>query len=203
MSSSRIVDKAATEQPRREMKMENIPAKFELSQEQLQKIMPLLSAQKASVFHPLLVKAMREFEINTPKRAAAFIAQLAHESGQLYYMEEIADGSAYEGREDLGNVFPGDGKKFKGRGPIQLTGRANYRAFGKELGVDLENEPKLAASPQLGFRIAGCFWRRKGLNPLADSGDFKTITRKINGGDRGMQDRIKFHIVAKEVLGDE
>lgn len=175
--------------------------KFEVTLEQLRKIMPLLPQAKATLFHPLIVAAMEEFEINNQLRAAAFLAQLAHESAQLRYMEEIADGSAYENRKDLGNVLPGDGKRYKGRGPIQLTGRANYRDFGKELGLDLENEPKLASMPEVGFRIAGCFWKRKGLNAMADAGQFKDITKKINGGYIGLEDRIKYYVVAKETLG--
>lgn len=175
--------------------------KFELKQEDVRKIMPQLSDQKLQAYFPLLTKAMNEFEINNACRAAAFLAQLAHESGQFRYMEEIADGSAYEGRKDLGNTEPGDGKRFKGRGPIQLTGRINYRLFGKELGLDLENDPLQAAKPEVGFRVAGCFWRRKGLNPLADACDFKTITKRINGGFNGLQDREKYYNRAMEVLG--
>lgn len=181
--------------------------KFQVTLDQLRKIMPQLSLAKATPFHPLLVGAMDEFEINTPLRAAAFLAQIAHESAQLRYMEEIADGSAYEGRKDLGNVIAGDGKRYKGRGPIQLTGRTNYRDYGKELGLDLENEPTLAALPNVGFRIAGCFWKRKGLNALADAGEFRKISIRINGINKktgepnGLADRIKYYVVAKATLG--
>ena len=174
---------------------------FNLTKDQLKKIMPGIPDAKFDLYFPLLTKAMSEFEINNACRASAFLAQLAHESGQLRYMEEIHDGSNYEGRKDLGNTEPGDGKRYKGRGPIQLTGRINYRLFGKELGLDLEDEPLLAAKPEVGFRIAGCYWRRKGLNPLADACEFKEITRKINGGYNGLDDRIKYYNRAKEVLG--
>ncbi len=168
---------------------------------QLAKIMPQLRSQKRAEYLPLLLKAMDEFEINTPLRVAAFVAQLAHESGQFRYMEEIASGAAYEGRKDLGNVFPGDGKRFKGRGPIQLTGRTNYRDAGKELGLELETNPTLAATPEVGFRTAGWFWKRKALNSLADAGEFKAISKKINGGYNGLEDRIKYYTVAKSALG--
>src|SRR5207342_2210749 len=107
------------------------------------------SDEKARHYLPYLNAAMAEAKINTPARKAAFLAQLAHESGELRYMEEIADGSAYEGRRDLGNTHPGDGRRFKGRGPIQLTGRANYERFGELLGVDLVNDPDQAAKPEL------------------------------------------------------
>lgn len=179
----------------------------ELTLEQLSKIMPLLHKAKATAFLPYVNVALGEFEITTPLRMAAFLAQVAHESAQLRYFEEIADGSAYEGRKDLGNVFPGDGKRYKGRGPIQLTGRANYHDYGKELGLDLENSPELGASAAVGFRIAGCFWKRKGLNALADVGEFRKISIKINGINKktgepnGLEDRIKYYTVAKSVLG--
>lgn len=127
--------------------------------------------------------------MDNPKRLAHFLAQLCHESGCLRYMEEIASGSAYEGRADLGNTEPGDGKRYKGRGPIQLTGRANYRAFGRRIGIDLERHPQLAAIPSIGLHLALEYWKDRGLNALADADDIRAITRKINGGYNGLDDR--------------
>ncbi len=167
---------------------------------QLKKIMPNLSQAKAEQYLPHLNKAMAEAGINTPKRQAAFLAQLAHESAEFRYMEEIASGAAYEGRKDLGNTQPGDGVRFKGRGPIQLTGRANYRAAGKALGIDLENNPKRAADPDVGFRTAAWYWNTRNLNKYADSGDFKELTRRINGGYNGLADRQKYYARALDVL---
>src|SRR5262249_20021786 len=162
-----------------------------LTAAELRAIMPALTRERAATFLKPLRAAIKEFDITTPKRQAAFLAQLAHESGQLRYMEELASGEAYEGRKDLGNTQPGDGKKYKGRGPIQLTGRANYRRAGKALGLDLENHPEKAATPEVGCRVAGWFWKTHGLNELADKGDFKQITRRINGGYRGLESRQK------------
>ncbi len=175
----------------------------DLTMAQLRAIMPHLPEAKAKDYLPPLNAAMREFEINNPARRAAFLAQLAHESGELRYMEEIASGEAYEGRKDLGNTEPGDGKRFKGRGPIQLTGRSNYRRAGKALGLDLENHPTQAAEPKVGFRVAGWFWKTHDLNRLADEGDFKQITRRINGGYNGMESRIRYHERAVTVLKPE
>ncbi|MBE2248694.1 MAG: glycoside hydrolase family 19 protein [Myxococcus sp.] len=169
--------------------------------EQLRRVMPNLSPERAAAMTPHLNRAMQEAGINTPKRAAAFIAQLAHESGQLRYFEELASGRAYEGRRDLGNTQPGDGTRFKGRGPIQLTGRANYEAASRALGVDLVNNPELAARPDVGFRVAAWYWSSRGLNQLADRGDFDGITQRINGGQNGAADRRQFHQRATEVLG--
>lgn len=148
--------------------------------------------------------ALVEGSINTCQRKSAFLAQLAHESGQLVYMEELASGEAYEGRTDLGNTQPGDGKRYKGRGPIQLTGRANYRAAGKALGLDLEGNPELVKTPAVGFRTSVWFWTTKGLNALADVGTldaFRQITRRINGGTNGQADREEYWAKAKTVLG--
>ena len=148
--------------------------------------------------------ALVEGSINTCHRKAAFLAQLAHESGQLVYMEEIASGAAYEGRLDLGNTQPGDGKRFKGRGPIQLTGRANYRAAGKALGLDLEAKPELVKTPEVGFRTSVWFWTVHQLNALADVGtldSFRKITKKINGGTNGQADRENYWAKAKNTLG--
>lgn len=171
-----------------------------LTSELLRKIMTRCPASKLAEYFPFIEQAMQEFEINTPLRQAAFIAQLAHESCELKFMEEIASGAAYEGRRDLGNTQPGDGKRYKGRGPIQLTGRANYKRFGDLLGLDLVNNPQLAATPQVGFRIAGLFWKSHGLNELADQQKFQTITRRINGGLNGQADRVKYYNLAKKIL---
>jgi len=172
-----------------------------VSLEQLMAIMPKLSRAKAEAYLPHLNAAMAEAKIDTPKRKAALLAQLAHESAEFRYFEEIASGAAYEGRKDLGNTQPGDGKRFKGRGPIQLTGRANYRAAGKALGLDLENNPTLAATPEVGFRTAAWFWTTRDLNKYADAGQFDTITRRINGGLNGKKSRDYYHNKAKAILG--
>ena len=122
-------------------------------------------------------------------RLIHFLAQLAHESGNFRYMEEIASGAAYEGRKDLGNTQAGDGKRYKGRGPIQLTGRANYRRYGQQLGIDFENNPEIVAIPSVGLLVACKFWSDNGLNTLADQDDLRAITRRINGGYNGFEDR--------------
>jgi predicted chitinase len=171
-----------------------------ISEDELARIMPGLPRTKRQQYLPLLQAAMTEFEITTYLREAAFLAQLAHESGQLKWFEELASGDAYEGRSDLGNTQKGDGRRYKGRGPIQLTGRANYRKFGKILGLDLEKSPKQAATPEVGFRIAGAFWTDRGLNELADARDFRKITKRINGGYRGWEERLAFYSRALMVL---
>lgn len=168
--------------------------------EQLMALMPRLNRAVAGMYLRPLNEAMLEAGITTKARRAAFLAQLAHESAELRYMEEIASGEAYEGRVSLGNTQPGDGMRYKGRGPIQLTGRANYRAAGKALGVDLENEPQRAAAPEVSFRVAGWYWASRGLNALADVGDFLTITRRINGGENGLAQREAYHRRALAIL---
>jgi predicted chitinase len=173
----------------------------DLTARQLQAVMPNLPDDRAATFLKPLNEAMKEFDVNTPKRQAAFLAQIAHESGELKYMEEIASGAAYEGRKSLGNTEPGDGKRYKGRGPIQLTGRNNYRRAGMALKLDLEGTPKLAAQPDIGCRVAGWFWKAHGLNELADQGDFLQITKRVNGGTKGLERREAYYTRAKEALG--
>jgi putative chitinase len=148
-----------------------------------------------------LNEAMAEYEINTPLRQAAFLAQIAHESGELRYVREIASGEAYEGRADLGNTKAGDGKRFRGRGLIQVTGRANYEACGKALGLPLLDFPEMLELPTYAAKSAAWFWKSRGLNELADNGSFKEITKKINGGYNGWTDRQKFYERAKAVVG--
>jgi predicted chitinase len=172
-----------------------------LTLSQLQAVMPSLTTARAAEMLPHLARAMAEARISTPRRKAAFLAQLAHESGQLRYFEELASGDAYEGRANLGNTQPGDGRRYKGRGPIQLTGRANYRDAGRELGLPLEEKPELVATPAVGFRTAAWFWRTRELNELADAGNFLAITKRINGGTNGLADREKYHERARAALG--
>lgn len=167
---------------------------------QLQSIMTFAKARIPAFIAPLN-GAMHEFHINSPIRQAAFIAQIAHESGELRYVEEIASGIAYEYRKDLGNTQPGDGMKFKGRGLIQITGRNNYYECGKALGVDLITNPELLETNDLACRSAAWFWASRGLNDLADRGDFERITKRINGGLNGYQERLVYHARAKTALG--
>lgn len=171
-----------------------------VTDDELRRIMPNCPAARRADYLPFIQQAMQEFSITSYLREAAFLAQLAHESGELRYMEELASGAAYEGRRDLGNTQPGDGKRYKGRGPIQLTGRANYKKYGDLLGLDLINNPTIAATKEVGFRIAGEFWKLNGLNELADQQKFETITRRINGGLNGQPDRVKYYNRAKQVL---
>lgn len=141
-----------------------------------------------------------EFELSTPLRQAHFLAQCAHESDGFNAVEEYASGRAYEGRKDLGNTKAGDGPRYKGRGPIQLTGRANYRKFGGALGIDLEGEPELAAEFPIAARTAGLYWKLHNLNRLADANDIRGITRAINGGYNGLDDRIRYFGLAQRAL---
>ena len=143
-------------------------------------------------------QAMIAAQITTPQRAAMWCAQIGHESVGLRYMEEIADGSAYEGRADLGNTHPGDGPRYKGSGPIQLTGRANFRAFTRWAQAaghtthDFEARPELVRQdPRWGFLAASWYWTqaRPQLNALSDAGDLEGATRAINGGLNGIADR--------------
>lgn len=139
--------------------------------------------------------------MDNPLRLAHFIAQVAHESGGFVYMEEIASGSKYEGRADLGNTQPGDGKLFKGRGPLQLTGRANYREYGQALGIYFEEHPEIVAYPSIGLHVACEYWKRRGLNAFADMDDVLAITKKVNGGTNGLDDRKARLAKVKGLLG--
>jgi len=154
-------------------------------------------------FFPHLVAAMARYGIDTPLRQAHFLAQVGHECAELTYMEEIADGSAYEGRDDLGNTEQGDGRRFKGRGLIQLTGRDNYRRYGAAIGVDLTRDEAwltVASDPARCADAAGWFWSVNGLNALADADDVERVTRRVNGGLNGFEDRKAKLVRAKFFL---
>jgi predicted chitinase len=124
--------------------------------------------------------------------------------GEFRFRAEIANGQAYEGRQDLGNVQPGDGQRFKGRGLIQLTGRANYADYGRAIGREAEllDKPALVAEDaELCVDVAGWFWSKNQLNALADADDLSTLTRRINGGLNGLDDRRRLPGRAKALLG--
>ena len=170
-----------------------------ITEDQLHTIMPHARSKVDTYLAPLN-DAMDEFEINTPQRQAAFLAQVAHESGEFRYVEELASGEAYEGRSDLGNVVEGDGVRFKGRGLIQITGRANYASCGSALGIDLLAEPELLETPVNACRSAAWFWSTHGLNELADADNFRKITLRINGGLNGQEDRLAYWELAKGAI---
>jgi putative chitinase len=170
-------------------------------------IMPRAAA-RASVFAPALDAAMAEFSITTARRAAAFLAQCAHESGELVYMRELGS-DAYLSKYDTGELAKclgntpeadGDGQRYRGRGPIQITGRDNYKACGLALGIDLLGQPELLEQPTHGCRGSAWFWRSRGLNELADQDHFGAITLRINGGYRGLDERLGYWLRARKLF---
>lgn len=181
---------------------------------QLRSIMPWCTDARAVVCLPHLNAAMEEFEIDTPARQAAFLAQIAHESGSLQYTRELGTGEAYDGRADLGNTRPEaieiakqndstPGRFYKGRGFIQITGYANYAACSRGLfgdGATLTHNPVLLERKELAARSAAWFWQSRHLSELADAGRFEDITRRINGGLNGQAERLAYFERAKEVL---
>ncbi|SED25967.1 glycoside hydrolase family 19 protein [Pseudomonas marginalis] len=174
-----------------------------ITEQQLLQILPR-AGWRAGIFILGLNAAMSQYAIDTPHRVAAFIAQIGHESGQLVHVREIwgptAQQAGYEGRADLGNTLKGDGSRYRGRGLIQITGRANYTACGEALGLDLINHPDFLELPQHAAMSAAWFWSTRGLNALADRGEFVKITRRINGGLTGQDDRQALYDRALKVL---
>ncbi|MCF3191424.1 glycoside hydrolase family 19 protein [Pseudomonas bubulae] len=174
-----------------------------ITAQQLLLILPN-AGQVAGVFVPVLNTAMSRYQIVGLKRVADFIAQVGHESGQLKYVKEIwgptAAQARYEGRKDLGNTAVGDGSKYRGRGLIQVTGRTNYIMCGEALALDLINQPELLEKPQHACMSVAWFWVTRGLNTLADAGQFDRITGRINGGQNGAADRQALYARALKVL---
>ena len=170
-----------------------------ITQEQLQHIALYGNAQQLAEYLPMLNDTMTKYEINTPLRAAHFLAQIIHESGSFNYTVELDSGLAYEYRADLGNTQKGDGPRYKGRGFIQLTGRSNYAHYGLHLGEDLLDDPDLVAT-KYPADVSGWFWANHSLNALADTDNVQAITRMINGGYNGLQDRIFYLQRAKAVI---
>lgn len=185
-----------------------------ISIEQLAAIMPHAQPRRIVAFCEPLNDAMQEFGIDTPARQAAFLSQVAHESGSLRYTLELASGHAYDSRADLGNTRPEaieaakrndttPGAFYKGRGLIQITGYDNYAACSLALFGNREaltQMPVILERKELAARSAAWFWSSRGLNGLADAGNFERITRRINGGLNGYADRVAYHNRAKEIL---
>lgn len=171
---------------------------MQLTADILRRIAPAAPKDVDKFVKPLIA-TMERYEINTLQRAAMFLAQLAHESDSFKAVEEYASGKAYEGRKDLGNVFPGDGVKYKGKSLIQLTGRANYKIVSKAFGIDFVAYPEKLKEPYWAAMIGGWFWDSKKLNTYADlpstwrskrkEDAFTTVSRLINGGLNGLADR--------------
>lgn len=170
--------------------------------------MPFAKESNIAKYYDPLLMAMVKFQINTPHRKAAFLAQIAHESGSLKYVEEIASGDAYDTRIDLGNTpeKDGDGRRYKGRGILQITGLANYKAVGAALSYDFVKDPEALELPGAASMSAGWFWKTRGLNELADKGDFEKISARINGINKktgrpnGIEDRWEHWERAKKAL---
>ncbi len=193
--------------------------KIWITKAKLKEIMPYVSQTNLDKYFKPLNATLDSHKITTNLRIAHFIAQVAHESGSFRYSKEIwknpklnakkiaTRGSRfqlkYEGNTKLGNTQPGDGYKFRGRGLIQLTGRTNYVKFGESLDKNFTegDNPDLVASAKYAVEVAGWYWSRKKLNALADKDDVIKITKLINGGLNGIDDRKKYLKKAKKALG--
>ncbi|WP_122418505.1 glycoside hydrolase family 19 protein [Pseudomonas viridiflava] len=171
-----------------------------ITTQQLLQILPYASS-RAGVFVPALNVAMGKYGIVTKLRIAAFLAQIGHESGQLRYVRELG-GDKYLSKYDTGKLAErlgntpeadGDGQLYCGRGLIQITGRANYAECGEALGLDLVSHPELLEQPQHAAMSAAWYWSSRGLNSLADKGDFLLITKRINGGTNGLSERLALY----------
>lgn len=180
---------------------------MQLTLAQLLRILPD-AGRNAAVFLPYLNAAMARRQINNPHRVAAFLAQIGHESGSLLYVRELwgpTDAQKkYDTRVDLGNTpeLDGDGFKYRGGGLMQITGLKNHRLcslvlFGDERLLD---RPELLTQPEWASESAAWFWMYRGLNEVADTGDFRRITKRINGGLNGYADRLRIWTRAREVL---
>ena len=141
-----------------------------------------------------------DFGIDTALRQQHFLSQCAHESDHFRTTQEYASGAAYEGRKDLGNFQKGDGRRFKGRGLIQLTGRANYGRAGHALEAPLLDQPELVERFPYAADVSGWFWKANGLNELADKDDVRAVTRRVNGGLNGLDSRVAALDVARTII---
>ena len=186
-----------------------------ITPDQLKRIFRNAKEDKINLFCEAFNKVFPQYEINTPKRIAAFLGQIAVESGELKYTKELPSkynkrdpknpneptGTLYEGRINLGNKMVGDGPKYIGRGLIQLTGRANYTLYKEKLGIDLVENPELACDPEVSVQIACRYFRDRALLPLADVWNLEEVTRRVNGNAKlHLKERIEYSEKALKVL---
>lgn len=167
-------------------------------------IKAILKCSDATVekHYEALNKTLEDYKINTPLRIQHFMAQIGHESCGLRYTEEIASGKAYEGRADLGNIYEGDGRKFKGRSPLQLTGRANYTEYFRFIGRPelIETPEILSTDMELMWGATAWYWKTRNLNKWCDRDDIMGVTLRVNGGYNGLADRKQYLARANAVI---
>jgi len=175
------------------------PSTWTIDADALQHVCPNLSDEASRAIAGGLGEAFARFDITTPRRAAMAVAQWAHESDHFKTATEYASGDGYEGRADLGNTRPGDGRRFKGRGRIQITGRVNYERIAKALDIDCVSNPDLLAQPPYSELASGQWWHLHDCNRFCDHDDFVGLTERINGGRRGLSDRQQLYTRAKQV----
>lgn len=186
-----------------------------ISEDQLKQIYKNCNKLNLKRYCEAFNKVFPIYDINTPNRIAAFLGQVAVESGELKYTRELPSkwnkkvvsdkseptGTLYEGRKNLGNTQPGDGPKFIGRGILQLTGRANYEDYSKKLGIDLAANPFLAEDPETSVKIACQYFKDRNLLKLADQWNLAEITRRVNGTAMlHHEQRVAYSQIAKKVL---
>lgn len=171
-----------------------------ISKEQLQSIYREAKPSLIDLYLEPINQTLQRFDLNTPERQRMFLAQIGHESGQLRYTEELSSGKAYEKRVDLGNTEIGDGVKYKGRGLIQITGKSNYALCSLALDLPLLENPELLKQLPYCVVSAGWFWNNDNLNSYCDKGDFYGLTRRINGGLNGIEDRVLLYKRACEAI---
>lgn len=181
-----------------------------LSLDQLQRICITSQGRgRCGIFWPHLIRFTLQYGIDTPVRLAAFIAQVMHESGEFRYVRELGS-NAYLAKYDTGDLAErlgntpaadGDGQKYRGRGLIQITGAVNYSLCARALNLPLFTQPELLEQPVHAVESACWFWHSNHLNEVADIGNFRRITRVINGGYNGQDEREMYWKRAKSALG--
>lgn len=173
-----------------------------ITEKQLKQIYPYSTQADRDKYLPYINKLASKYNMATYEHLCAFLSQIGHESGQLKYVEEIASGQAYENRKDLGNIKKGDGVMYKGRGLIQITGRANYTSLSKDLKIDFIANPYLLKEPLYAVLSAFWYWDKQNLNKYSTlkEDDFITLTKRINGGLNGYKDRYHLWNKAKLIL---